>query len=62
MNEKAKGLLGITVQIHSDRSKKIIIWYDVQVRLPGFEPGFEAWEAPVITTRPQPLASTESWI
>jgi len=27
----------------------------VRVRLPGFEPGLEAWEAPVMTPRPQPL-------
>jgi hypothetical protein len=26
------------------------------MRLPGFEPGLQAWEAYVITTGPQPLA------
>ena len=26
------------------------------VRLPGFEPEFEAWEASVLTARLQPLA------
>ena len=26
-----------------------------QVRLPGFEPGLQAWEAYVITAGPQPL-------
>jgi hypothetical protein len=29
------------------------------VRLPGFEPGLQAWEAYVITTGPQPLHDNE---
>ena len=41
-------------------SKVLFIYYKKRkkllVRLPGFEPGLEAWEAPVLDqARPQPL-------
>ena len=39
----------------ADRSRK-----QQQVRLPGFEPGLQAWEAYVITAGPQPLGHSSS--
>ena len=41
--------------IDSENQNKISIYRKENVRLPGFEPGLQAWEAYVITAGPQPL-------